>query len=611
MTSLLQDGVDALRARQEPLARRGAVTAAALAMIIVSTALRAWAVSGGWFFGDDFLFLSDVARGDADVAWLFHRHNLHVMPLSFALVLPVAHAGAFAWWAAATELIVFQVASALACWWMLRTVFGNRPRILLPLAVYLFSSITVTSLMWWAAGLNSLAVQPFMFGAIGCHVLLLRTGRRRWALAAAACVVVALLLYVKAALIVPMLAIITLVYAAQGPLPRRVWSTLVRYRFAWTAYALPLVIYLVAYFSSSPPKPPGDKPDYGQLADRFVLSNLSSAALGGPWQWLQLPGGAGPRQLADPPQGAVVISAMLIAAAAVLLVLRYRGALLPLWFLVPYTLATVGLLAYGRAGAFGGATTYEVRYWADFVPYVALGIGLAVMPIVGLPRVLVPRNGALFDNRRMVRVGVAYVVVFVIGSVASTIGYVKPWHEEFEARRFITTAVNELESQKQPVALADQSVPGVVMPELFFPTNLASRTLAPVGDRFTTPDIANDIQVLDDNGLIVPGFAGEDFVVAEDRLDTCLSGSDRNPQILFGSRTFDFPFWLSMSYRSDGDADVTVTVGDTSYDTRILEGAHTLSLRTEGANDRIRFTLPPGSRLCVDSMNIATRMVPR
>lgn len=617
VTSLLQDSVDALRAvRQEPLTRRGAVTAAALTMIVLSTGISLWAVSGGWFFGDDFVFLADVAGGDADLAWLFHRNNLHLMPLSFALVLPVAHAGAFAWWAAATELMIFQIASALACWWMLRTLFGNRPRILLPLAVYLFSAVTVPSLMWWAAGLNSLAVQPFIFGAIGFHVLLLRTGSRRWAIAAAACSVVGLLLYVKAVLIVPMLAIITLVYAAQGPFPRRLWSTLVRFRLAWSVYAVPLVVYLVVYFSlspsdSAPSQPAGKAPDYGELADRFVISNLSSAALGGPWQWLRLGGDSGPRQIADPPQGAVIIAAMLVACAIALLVLRYRGALLPLWFVVPYVVVTVGLLAYGRAGTYGGVAANEIRYWADFMPYLVLAVGLAIMPVPGLPRVLTDRNATLFSHRTMVKVGVAYIVVFVIGSVSSTVGYVTPWHENYDARRFLTTAVNELEAYKDPVVLVDQTVPGAVVPALIYPANLPSRVLSPVRDRFTTPDIANDMQMLDDNGVIVPAFAGDDFVVDGDSFDSCVNGSDRDPHISFGSRTFDFPFWLSLSYRADFDADVTVSVGSTSYDTRILSGAHTLSLRTNGANDRIRFTLPTGSRLCVDSLHIATRMVPR
>ncbi len=92
-------------------------------------------------------------------------------------------------------------------------------------------------------------------------------------------------------------------------------------------------------------------------------------------------GESGPRQLADPPQAAVILCLLLLGGSVVALTLRYRGVLMPLWFVIPYVAVTVALLAYGRAGAYGRVTSAEIRYWSDFMPFLTLAIGLALMPV--------------------------------------------------------------------------------------------------------------------------------------------------------------------------------------------------------------------------------------
>jgi hypothetical protein len=116
----------------------GRVTTAALSLIAVQMLFHGWITSGSWFEWDDYIFLADVARGDADTTWLFHSHFGLFMPVSFLLVKIVGGVG-LSWAAVATQILVLQLLASLACWWMLRTVFGNRLRILVPLAFYLFS----------------------------------------------------------------------------------------------------------------------------------------------------------------------------------------------------------------------------------------------------------------------------------------------------------------------------------------------------------------------------------------------------------------------------------------------------------------------------------------
>ena len=135
-----------------------------------------------------------------------------------------------------------------------------------------------------------------------------------------------------------------------------------------------------------------------------MVTNLSTAMFGGPWRWLQIGGESGPRQLADPPQAAVILCLLLLGGSVVALTLRYRGVLMPLWFVIPYVAVTVALLAYGRAGAYGRVTSAEIRYWSDFMPFLTLAIGLALMPVRGLPAVLRARTAPFVSRTTSSRV---------------------------------------------------------------------------------------------------------------------------------------------------------------------------------------------------------------
>lgn len=589
------------------------VTALALILILTQLAFRAWAVYGGWFFGDDLVFLSDVAQGKGDLAWLFHRHNVHFMPVGLLLVLPVAHAGPFAWNVAAAEMLIIQAIASLTCLWMLRTLFGNRLRILVPLAFYLFAAISMPSLMWWSAGLNMLTVQPVIFAAITAHVLYARTTRKRYALLAAMLVAVGLLCYVKALLIPAVLGIVTLCYFSRGPFLRRLLTTLQRFWFAWLLYAALDVTYLVAYFSIGDSPADKGKVDYLEVLQHSVVSGLGTGVLGGPWKWLPARVENGPRMLADPPQLLQTLSISLIVLTLIYLWCRYQGALKPLYFLVPCVVVTVALLAEGRVATFGTAITMEMRYWTDSLPYLSLAIGLMCMPLLGSNDPLKPRNPPLITVSASPWLKAGFATAFLAGALYSSVTYVEAWHKDYQARSFITTASNELKSQNGPVDLADESVPEGVMQSIAFPDNLTSRVLAPLNNYFRTPDMGTDLKVLSGFGQVVAGIASPDLDVPADSLTTCLTGqADGSPaSVPLPSTTYNYPFWMSVTYRASSDAQFPLVAGSNWRHVPIQQGQHTLFLRMEGSYDRVDFYLPPDESMCIESLRIGKQVVPR
>lgn len=605
-------------ARMSPSTSTGrarVVTAAAVTIIAVGTALRAWAVYRGGFYGDDFVFLADVAHDRVDLGWFLQRYNVQFLPLGLMLVIPVAAAGPFAWAAAATEIVVIQLLTFLACWMMLRTLFGNIPRILVPLTFFTFSAISMPAIMWWAGSISLLTVQLPTFLGIAAHVTYLRTSKKRFAFTAAACLVVALGFYVKAMFFPVAMGIFTLVYFVDGSPGRRLLVTLRRWWLVWILYAAIGTAYIVSYLrlAGSPTQTDG-KIDVADAVQSQLLDALGPGLLGGPWSWVPLDGfQLSPRQLADPPEFVQVLAVVTIVLLLVYFAGRYKGAMRPLWFLVPCIAVAVGTVLVSRVATYGSASTQELRYWSDTLPYFALAVGLVCMKLPGTPDPLAPRRDPLIARRIPTQAVAVLAVTYVVGAVISSLTYANPWHDKNSATPFIETARTHLEAQPAPVALANEQVPESVLTSILYPYTLTSESLAPLSKYFTTPDIANDIHVVDGYGQVVPGWSTPDVDVPPANLTQCLGGEGAGyiSTVQLGAKTYDFPFWASVTYRASATTKARVVAGGEQYDTTFLSGRHILTFRTTGSFEEMLFSLATDARVCIDSIRIGQHVVAR
>lgn len=588
-----------------PVAQR--VVIAAIVLITAQLAFRGWAVAGSWFYSDDFLFLGRYGIGEADADWFFTPHNIHIMPLSLWLSTWVAQAGAFAWWAAALQILAMQTAASLAFWWLLRTIFGDRPGILPPLALYLFLPASLGSVVWWAAALNQLPHQIALFCFLAFHVRYLRTHSRLALTGASLFFVLGLGVYTKALLFLPFAALLTIGFFVEGRWWMRPFRALGRWWAAWSVYAVIALLYVGYYVNATPSAP---APSWTAVLDTLQLTivrTIGPALLGGPWQWqsLAVTGGEGPRLFAGTPWGFVALSWALLGAFVLWSVLhRRRGGWAP-FLLLAYALGSALLVAFGRAGAFGtDVAALELRYHADLPAIAALVVALAWLPAIGSPEPVGPRPGidiAAAPRRRWIAL-ISAVVIAGIGW--SSVRFVQPWHaaDQMPQRAWIDTATGELSGR--PLEIVDTGVPDLVIWSAAFPGNLASRVLSPLQDRVRPVESGFDLKMLGATGALAPAHVSGLPRSRPGPIDDCGYKVQGEALTIPVDEVMPFDFWLTVNFVAQSKIGVTVTAGGNSRDVTFPAGAHTFLMRTFGAFDSVTLTPYGDAAICVDGINV-------
>lgn len=579
----------------------------ALALILAQLLLRGWAASGSWFYSDDFVFLGATAHGDADTAWLFHPHNVHLMPVGLFLSTLVGHAGAFSWWFAATQIIVMQALASLACWWMLRRLFGDRPGVLVALGFYLFAPLSFPTVVWWSASLNQLPHQIALFGAVAAHVGYLRTRHPSQAVLAGLFLLLGLASYAKAVLIPFVLVALAVLYFSSGRPVARLRTALTRYWHAWAIYGVLTAGYLVAYVVKVPST---QRPSLGgtlETLDLTVTQSLAPATLGGPWVWQsfgELAGG-GPRLFVDTPLFLVAVSWVAIAAFWAYQALVRRRAWWPLLLLVPYALLGALIIAAGRTEAFGSASAgLELRYLADMGGITALCIALATMPVIGAWQSAEDRAVPLVTvgppRPRLLQAG---AVVFLIGSLVSSVAYARPWHDDatMPQRTYVDTVRSELGST--PVTVADAGVPDDVLQAVTFPYNLGSRFLAPFGDRVRATEIGNDLQLFDARGRLADATIEGTPRTGPGPVEGCgypVNSSTTIPIV----PVLDISLWMTVNYLAGADGTITIKAGRDTIQAPVESGPHVLFVKTSSGYGEVTIETTDGLGVCVDRINV-------
>jgi hypothetical protein len=230
--------------------RERQVLIAALTLIAAHVALRAWATYGGWFHIDDFNFISRMFHDGLSPSVAARSYYGHVMPAAMYLSWLNQAVAPWHFWLPATEMVALQVLCDLGLLYLLRAMFGLRPGILPPLALFLASVISLEGSIWWAAAINLLPLQIALFFGLAAHVGYLRTGRLRHAVAANSWVVAGIAFNEKTALVYGVLGIVTLCYFATGRSPVERVRTAVRGRLpALALYVLTGAAYVLLYLS--------------------------------------------------------------------------------------------------------------------------------------------------------------------------------------------------------------------------------------------------------------------------------------------------------------------------------------------------------------------------
>src|SRR4051812_46820413 len=142
---------------------------------------RGWALFPSWFYTDDYRLLYDARSRGLSWSYLTAPFDSQFMPVGRLVAWVVASGGTLDWTLAVSLTLLLQGIASLTCLAMLCSLFGARPGVLVLLATYLTTAMTLPATMWWAASLNQLPLQAVLFGGLTVGVRYLRTARLRWA----------------------------------------------------------------------------------------------------------------------------------------------------------------------------------------------------------------------------------------------------------------------------------------------------------------------------------------------------------------------------------------------------------------------------------------------
>jgi hypothetical protein len=582
---------------------RHRVVLAGAALIIVQLAFRGWALAGSWFQGDDFPFMSRIMNWPLKEA-LVEPYAGHLMPAGFLLSWLNHQISPLNWALPAGELLVMQAVASAGCLAFLVSAFGPRAGVLPPLAVYLFSVISLPAFIWWAAGVNQMPLQMAFFWGLFTHLAYLRTRRVRYAVATMLITLFSLAFYEKTLLLFPVFAIFTLAYFAKGDIVERLRMIWARYRFAVVTYVLVAVAYTLVYvlwglnFSVAE----ANKHPLGPIALRVAVWGFGTGILGGPLSWRQ------PNDLfslAEPSELVVIIACIVLSAIGLEMV-RTRTRAKRAWLIPGFLLVSdILLVVAGRSGLVGPLIAEDYRYQTELAGAAAVALGLSLLPLLGAVESAAPkRASAFFDKPK--RVAAATVVVAGLG-VVSSLQYTLHWQGSHGTREFFNNVERGLTARTTRVPLIDGSVPGYVVSPLGGPDlGRTSHMLRMFSDRTRYRTVATDrLFVIGESGEVAPVVIPP---VREEKPGPARCGyvvRDSTVRIPLNGPVFGAGWWMRIGYMADGDSPVTVTAGERSHRTWVYKGFHSLYFDAAGRFDSIEVSgLKNGVTMCTDEVSL-------
>jgi hypothetical protein len=593
---------------------RGAILGA-LALIAAQLIWKSVFLGHFYFRQDDFHVIELALSHSFTWRYLTFVGAGHLIPAVYAVAWVVARISPYSWGLAGTITVVLLAAADLAALRLLRTLFGTRPAILIPLAVYLLTPLTMPDLGWWTSAIESLPLQVATFMALNAQVYYVRTRRFRHAVAAAAWLLFGLVFFEKA-LILPLLLFgVTSAFLADGSWLRAIRSSLVDY---WRGWALQLAIVagylaiLLASLQTSSVRPgiPGSNAGVFTFIGKIIKDTFAPGALGGPWQWL--PSGDAEYAYSAPP-GALAWLSLIVAAAVIVASIWSRVHAWRAWTILGGWLLAADIVPVliGRIQELGPTLIgLETRYVADAAPVLAICLGLAFWPVVGSPDAVSNRWAVSAPGQpgRMAAAGA--VGAFLIGSVWSVQAYLNVTTSSPD-RTFIANARAAVAQAPSGTVIFDDPAPSSVMLGIFGRYAYVSQVVGPMesaaakaGLRFTPrPDGTIDhLMVFSADGTLRQALVLGEGGVPGRRGQNCQSVRRGRVVVYFVHPTPTTSQVLHLAYLASGTVSgdyALVSYGTSSQVLTVRQGLHDAYLPVRGSADNVVLSGPAVAGLCV------------
>jgi hypothetical protein len=576
------------------------VLPAALLLTAVHLLITANRLANSWLWQDDFNLLAGAARRPL-TGLLLSDYNGHLVPGSWALAWLFDKIAPLQWWPAALVTMAFVAGLDLAMFAVLRRLFGARPAILLPYAMFCATTLMLTSTLWWAAAMQWLPVTLSLLVALWFHLGYVRSGRWYDAVGVLVAVLFGLTFFEKALTTPLVLALVTVAYLVPGPLWKRPGRAFRRFWRYWLAQAALAGGFVALYLSRVTIErgPASKTADVVEVVRIMIFDTLLPSLIGGPLNWYTTPKST----IAAWPHPPVVLAAaawILLLAAVAGSLLLVRGAWRAWVLLLVFIAVSVALVVKARLALIGPFIGRDPRYLTDAAAMVPLCLALAWLPLRdGLDaarstwRPERPRGarrraagGAFLSRHRgaVAALATLAVVAMTAGGYFSGQSFMKSWTrnpgEEYFAN--LTTDLQKYQAAgKGPVYLFDDSVtPDLIMTPTFLGDRRLTRVTAPLRIRPVAANAVPNFSVVDARGHLHDAVVrGTDAVIT-----AAACGTDRRPATVRLAATPGNGTWkLRLGYFTNRQTSATVTNGrPPGTPIRLERGLHQVFLELQG-----------------------------
>ncbi len=603
--------------RQMAALLRHKVTLASIALIAASLIWKASFVGRYYFEQDDFQVLDAMRKSGLTWSLLTHIDAGHFFPGVYLTAWLLSRGTLYNWTAASGVVLVMTAAASLAAWRLLRTMLGNRPAILIPLALYLLTPLSFPNYTWWLLPAEAIPLQIALFMSLNAHLHYVWTRRIRHAVVAAAWLLFGLAFFEKSAVIPPLLFAVTAAFIIKRKgLLSASWIAAVQLWKAWLLYFGLLAGYFAVFFfalhsSTAQPKAPASLHAVGTFAWNLVFRTFLPGTLGGPWHWLQLGGTSGASSW--PPAilawMSLVIALVIIVASTLTRSRAWRGwAILAGWIV----LADILPVAIGRLASpdWAGLLGISTRYAADATPVLAIVVGLVFWPIAdpseeGVPN---PTPQRAFFGGQWKMAAVALVTVFAVGSVWSVQTF-QDLTSSTANRSYIANARAALAETPRGTIIFTTLVPSTMMVWLFRPADETSVVLGPLVNRGSQiswtrqpSGTIDQLKIFGADGRLYPASMFGTTTVPRSLRESCFSARKTQLTLRFPAASASYAQFLRLAYLAGpaaaGQA-ATLTYGTTVRQLTIRPGLNNAYFPVHGSAANVVVQSQSGSALCL------------
>lgn len=561
----------------------------AVALIAVQLAVRAVLAFGGYFYWDDLILIGKAGTHNLLApSYLFDDHDGHVMPGAFLLAGTIIRLAPLDWTWPAVSLLALQLLASLALLRALHVVLGWRPVLLIPLTFALFTPLAVPGFAWWAAALNSLPMLAALAWVCGDAVLLVRTGKQRYAVSGVLVYLGGLLFFEKAA-VIPFVAFavaallghvtgdrsLRAALATAWRAGSRLWIAALALTAAWIAVYLAVV---------NQQRWSSDLSMTGRLLARSVTHGIVPGLAGGPWHWDRW---APASPWATPPTSVMALGWLVLAGTLAVSLVR-KDRIGPVWVVaVGYAVACqvpIYLMRSSKQTALELAQT--LRYLPDLVVVLAL---LAAVALSAPNR----RSGQRWLDASPQRTAVAtgLAVLFVASSLYSTATFLTSWRDN-PAQPYLRNARASLAAARaaSDTPLLDQEVDPFVLQRVAAPENLASHLFALLPDRPEFASATTQLRMFDSSGRLIKARVTWVRTIAPGPMPRCgyFAQPDKPARLILDGPLLPADWTVELNYlaNSDGSMTLSMTQGP-EVKVPVHPGLNRVFARLPGAGDAI------------------------